>query len=461
MLQHWRRAGDLLRAARLKRVRFDPVLRWTPERLAAHQERRWRAVARLAAERAPLYRELYRGVDPERAPLRDLPPVDKALLMGRFDEAVTDPALRLADLEAFLRAAGPDDLFRGRFRALLTSGSTGRRGVIVYDREEWVVTLAASLRGNQVLTGDRPFRRLATLTSTHPSYISGRLLRATDLGFPPRLTLDPEEPLGDVLPRLERFRPEVLFGYPSAIAPIARAQVDGRARLRPRRVIGAGEAVTPEFREAVRAAWGREVEVLDLYATTETGALAVEAPGGRGRYLLEDATLVEVVDGRGRPVPDGERGDHLLITCLDRTAQPLIRYRVSDRLVLDPPGGAGHPPFRRVRAIEGRREDALRLENGRGERVEVHPALLLGALLELPGVRQVHVVQEVDRIEVSLVAAGDRAAELPAAAGRWFEALARERDLRLPRVVVRVVPRLGGGGATMGKFRPVECRLPA
>jgi hypothetical protein len=59
------------------------------------------------------------------------------------------------------------------------------------------------------------------------------------------------------------------------------------------------------------------------------------------------------------------------------------------------------------------------------------------------------------------VAAGDRAAELPAAVGRWFEALARERDLRLPRVVVRVVPRLGDGGATMGKFRPVECRLPA
>ncbi len=127
----------------------------------------------------------------------------------------------------------------------------------------------------------------------------------------------------------------------------------------------------------------------------------------------------------------------------------------------DPPRGAGFPPFRLVRSIEGRREDALRLENGRGERVEVHPAFLLGALLELPGARQVCVVQEVERIEVSLVVAGDGAGDLPAAVGRWFEVLARERDLRLPRVVVRVVPRLGGTGATMGKFRPVECRLPA
>jgi hypothetical protein len=111
--------------------------------------------------------------------------------------------------------------------------------------------------------------------------------------------------------------------------------------------------------------------------------------------------------------------------------------------------------------IEGRQEDALRLENQRGQRIEVHPSLVLGALLELPGVRQVHVVQEVDRIEVSLVAAGDRAAELHTGVERWFEALARERDLRLPRLVVRVVPGLGGTAATMGKFRPVECRLPA
>lgn len=460
MLQGWRRAGDLLQAIYLKRMRFDPVLRWTPEQLAAYQERRWREVARIAAERAPFYRELYRGIDLERAPLRELPPVRKAQLMERFDEAVTDPALRLADLEAFLRTASADDTFRGRFQVLLTSGSTGRRGIIVYSHEEWVTTLATSLRSNQALMQGRMFQRLATFTSTHPSYVSGRLLRATDLGgFPPRLTADPEEPLADVLPRLERFRPDVLFGYPSVITTIAQAQADGRVRVEPRRVIGAGEAVTPSFRKAVQDAWG--CEVLDLYATTETGALAVESPGQQGRYLLEDTTLVEVVDEQEQPVPDGELGDHLLITCLDRTAQPLIRYRVSDRLVLDPPHGSSSLPFRRVRTIEGRQEDALRLENGRGQRIEIHPSLVLGALLELPSVWQVHVVQEVDRIEVSLAAAGDRAADLPASVEGWFEALARERDLRLPPLVVRVVPGFGGSAATMGKFRPVECRLPA
>jgi hypothetical protein len=72
----------------------------------------------------------------------------------------------------------------------------------------------------------------------------------------------------------------------------------------------------------------------------------------------------------------------------------------------------------------------------------------------------VRVVQEVDRIEVSLVAAEDGADGATVAVRGWFEALARGRDLHLPPVLARVVPRLGGTEATMGKFRPVECRPP-
>ena len=129
-------AGAVAAAERLgaggppKARAIRPVLRWTSEQLAGHQERRWRAVARVAAERAPYYRELYRGLDLERVPLAELPPVGKAQLMDRFDDAMTEPALRLADLEAFLRTASAKDVFQGRFQVLATSGlhrPTGHR----------------------------------------------------------------------------------------------------------------------------------------------------------------------------------------------------------------------------------------------------------------------------------------------------------------------------------------------
>jgi hypothetical protein len=46
-----------------------------------------------------------------------------------FGELVTDPTVRLADVEAHLATlSGGDELFGGRYRVASISGSTGRRG---------------------------------------------------------------------------------------------------------------------------------------------------------------------------------------------------------------------------------------------------------------------------------------------------------------------------------------------
>jgi hypothetical protein len=98
----WRKFADVVRALLLQRRVHDPVLRRSPQQLREHQERSWRRVAQYAAAQAPFYRQLYRGIDLVRAPLNSLPPVTKNQLMDRFDEAVTDPALRLRNIELFL-----------------------------------------------------------------------------------------------------------------------------------------------------------------------------------------------------------------------------------------------------------------------------------------------------------------------------------------------------------------------
>ena len=44
----------------------------------------------------------------------------------------------------------------------------------------------------------------------------------------------------------------------------------------------------------------------DVYATMETGPLAWECPDSPGDYHLnDDVQLLEIVDDRGRRVPDG------------------------------------------------------------------------------------------------------------------------------------------------------------
>ena len=85
---------------------------------------------------SPFYRERYRGIDLAHAPLTDLPAVNKIQLMQRFDEVVTDSALKLQKIERFLAQAAPDERFLNRFHILQTSGSTGQRGVSVYSHDE-------------------------------------------------------------------------------------------------------------------------------------------------------------------------------------------------------------------------------------------------------------------------------------------------------------------------------------
>ena len=66
--------------------------------------------------------------------LSALPVLTKAEMMERFDELVTDPRLRLRELLDHLETVGDDALYLGEYRAMTTSGSSGRKGVFVYDR---------------------------------------------------------------------------------------------------------------------------------------------------------------------------------------------------------------------------------------------------------------------------------------------------------------------------------------
>jgi phenylacetate-CoA ligase len=90
---------------------------WPRERLVAHQRERLRATLTHAVAASPYYREaLGPHATDEDVDLATLPVLTKETLLARFDEIVTDPRIRLADVEAHL--AGPDagELLRGKYR---------------------------------------------------------------------------------------------------------------------------------------------------------------------------------------------------------------------------------------------------------------------------------------------------------------------------------------------------------
>ncbi len=118
-----------------------------------------------------------------------------------------------------------------------------------------------------------------------------------------------------------------------------------RMSLRINKIIVAGETggSVPGVRSRLEKLW--DSRVFDHHGMTEVGPVSYEAEDmPRQLIVLEDAYLAEVVDPKtGKEVEDGECGE-LILSTLDRTACPLLRYRTGDwvkkklhrgRLILD------------------------------------------------------------------------------------------------------------------------------
>jgi phenylacetate-CoA ligase len=389
-----------------KRHALERACLWTRSELERQQEQRLAALRRFASERSPFYRRFHRGL--ENRPLTGLPILTKAVMMEHFDDLVTDRAVRLADAEAFLRGNPAGDLFRHRYVVLSTSGSTGRRGVFLFNPQEWLTALAMITRPMAwagLTAGLRKPPRSAMIASTTPWHYSTRISASLSSRLLPALRLDAAEPLATIVRRLNEWQPEVLAVYPSVLTQLADEQIAGRLHIRLRSVATSAEVLSGETRRRVQQAWG--LRVFDTYGATEYAPIAAECAYGR-KHLFEDGAIIEVVDDRGRPVPAGERGDRLLLTIFDRRTQPLIRYEISDMVrPMDGECECGRT-FRLIESIEGRVEDVLYFPHraGRREPVSVHPNVFHQVLETVPAAGW-QIQQEEGGLSVSLAGLQD------------------------------------------------------
>jgi putative adenylate-forming enzyme len=368
--------------------------RWTRDELLRHQVGALDELRRFAVASSPFYRELHRGLDD--APLHELPVVTKAMLMERFDDVVTDPAVHLADAEAYLQHASATDLFRGHYRVSATGGTTGRRGVFLADPAEWRTILASYSRAYDwagVAAGITNRLRMAVVSSWNPSHQSAIVGATVRSRLLPTLRLDATQPVETIVRELNAFRPDTLVGYASILRILADEQAAGRLSIRPRGVMSASEVLTDEVRERLHQAFG--VPPTNVYAATEAAGIASECRHGR-LHRYEDLVIGEVVDEDNRPVPAGRLCTKLLVTVLYSRTQPLIRYELSDHVqALDGrcPDGL---PFGLLGGIEGREEDVITIGG-----VMVHPNVFHTPLEPLP-VSGWQVIHEGGRLRVLL-----------------------------------------------------------
>jgi phenylacetate-CoA ligase len=375
--------------------------RWSRPELLTFQRGRLQELLAYVVAESPYYREtLGPHLDRGGVRLEQLPTLPKETLVDEFDRIVTDPRLRLVDLEEHVHGPNAGDLFLDRYRAFSTSGTTGVRALIVYSEDEFRFWVAASLR-LFARAGITPQTRLVAIGAPNPLHITQQLFAAFRTGRANTPQLSVLTPMDEIVGALNAYQPEVMLTYASIAALLAQEQLEGRLRIRPRDVCVSSEVLTKEARRWINQAWG--FEPVEVYASTETLYIASSTPPHRGLHVHEDLAVVEVVDEHNQPVRPGRPGYKVLVTNLVNRTQPLIRYELSDSVVVaDGPNPSGLP-YARIASVDGRSDDVLRFPGSAGGEAAVHPYRLGAPFAALTEVRQHQIIQHDGRLEVLIV----------------------------------------------------------
>ncbi len=134
--------------------------------------------------------------------------------------------------------------------------------------------------------------------------------------------------------------------YALRLAEVAAEEKIETRSLGVKTIIVAGEpgGSIPATRAKLESLWPG-ARFFDHHGMTEVGPVTYECPQRPGvLHVIESAYIAEVIDpASGKPAASGE----LVLTTLNRTGSPLLRYRTGD-LVTHPPspgsGATGHAP---------------------------------------------------------------------------------------------------------------------
>ena len=361
--------------------RLKKNVKLSAEKMCSLQDGKLRKLLRFAWEHSAYYRAAFEkaGITEEQLdtlPLSCFPTIDKQMLLEHFDELVTVPDLKQENLREFDAGEAADRKpYQGKYHVVHSSGSTGKPGYFVYDEDAWSQMLLGIIRAAlwgmsmpQILGLLMKRPRIVYIAATDGRYGGAMAVGdGIDGVGAKQMYLDIKTPVAEWIRQIREFQPNIVIGYPSAIKFLAQLMENGEVGLDAERVISCGEPLGTSLRTYLEKIF--RTQVVNFYGSSESLALGVETNPKDGMLLFDDMNVIEVENGV------------MYLTCLYNYAQPLIRYRLSDRLTLKAPEG-GELPFTRAVGLLGRNEDVLWFEDGRGNREFLHPLAIEGFCIE-------------------------------------------------------------------------------
>ncbi len=326
-----------------------------PDRMLRYQRRLLGRLLRHARATVPYYRDSGR-LDP-------LFMADDSIDWDRWGEV---PVLTRSEAQAhadrlYAESLPPDcgDIQNG-----ITSGSTGK-------------PLAFRVNNIMAAAGSAVLERALTWADTPPVRTLGYLLNPKEgEGQYPHGTvyrmrirsvdrdmhlLAARTPLDQQAEWIARLRPELVMGYPNALAELAGNLSYALANHRFALAVCVGEVASPAARRAIEQ--GFRCPSIDIYSGSEFGVVAAE-DRKTGRMMMTDEIML-VEAAHSDLAVDNDALSELIVTPFYNYAMPLIRYSTGDLAVVDNAAAPDRRTLQRLKRVVGRQRDIFILPSGR------------------------------------------------------------------------------------------------
>jgi phenylacetate-coenzyme A ligase PaaK-like adenylate-forming protein len=435
--------------------------------LAARQKSRLSALLTAAVRGSALYRERLQRVVPATVALSALPVLSRAELMGRFDDWVTDPMLKLAELQDFVKdPLRMGESYLGKYLVWESSGTSHQSGVFVQDAKTMAVfdALEALRR-----SAPRPLQRwldplllservafVGATTGHFASAVTMQRLRQLNPWLANSMrSFSIAQPTAALVGELNAFTPTVLATYPSVAALLADEAARGTLQSTPKEVWTGGETLSAAVRKKIESALGCTVR--NSYGASEFMSIGWECSQGH-MHVNADWVILEPVDAQGRPTPAGALSHTTLLTNLANHVQPLIRYDMGDQIAMHHGACACGASLPRIE-VQGRCDDALVMAGTQGRSVTLLPLALTTVLEDDAGVFDFQLCQQDERTLVLKLELRGHEGDL--AMARCLSALqgyAKSQGVASLRVVAELGQTIGRGRS--GKSRRVVASSP-
>lgn len=299
------------------------------------QEKKLKRLIHYAYRHVPYYKALFDSTGLKPSAINSL------------DDLKKIPVTRKADLQVVTDRYRTSDRFKVKqLVSEHSSGSTGQPFTTYFDKR------FVDIRNNMFLRALRnlgyvPGKKLMLITAGKDRSKPWLRWYYRSIENSPQLLVE----------QLNSIRPAILYGCTTPLRMMARYINENKGNYyQPDIVISTAETLDKDSRNLLQQTFS--ADVYDLYGLTEMGLVAWQCPTGDGYHLSEDTTIIEFEHD------SDYNASRLIMTNLELTAMPLIRYQTGDIAgIMNEETCSCGRALRRINQIEGRMIDCIRLED--------------------------------------------------------------------------------------------------